>query len=808
MSFLHFQVVALWLTYTAAAAATAWLARRLVAPIPARICLFLVLAPLVFTGEAMLRGGTYGPADLYYGHDPWKRVAAEHGVTRMGNPILSDLAFANLPWRAAVHEAVLNGRFPFWNRFVLAGNPLLGAAQAGIFHPSTWFAIFLPVPLSWTFSCAFTIFLALLSGFLFFFDFRLRPLPALVGAVGWGFSTYVLFWDGWSVGPAIAGFPLLLLGLRRVASGNGHGVGLTVVALLLSFTGGHPETFLHVVAAGGVYFLWELFGAARPSRAPRTAHRTANRIARALGSALAAGILALLLAGPQLFPLLQAIRNSSEYHVRRSALALGHPSQSVGLRDAAARLLPAFLPFAHGIYGKSPVQSERQDGSGMPLAYGGAVLFALAGWGLWWGLWSREGVESGRSIFAGFLVAGLLFGASAPGLIDVISKLPLFELALNYRLVFLAPLGLAGLAAFGTERLCREESWRGLAAASAITLVLLTVGFMDSRGVFRARGLPDSFVRASFAWEIVPLGLLAAAALLFRRDRRGVLFTALFLLVLQRAGEMRGVYPTLPAETLAPAQPALAKLPADGPWRIVATSDVFRPNSAALYGLEDVRGYESLVLDRFADLFPLWSKPQFASFNRVDGLASPFLSFLNARFAFAPPDSPVPEGWQDRVRGREMAVFENSRVLPRAFAPKTVRLEKDPAKILAAMSAASEFSETAWVRSEETGERPNGQAEVSAREAGPDLLVTVFAAERAFIATSLPDWPGWTAQSGSVAIRLATVDHAFVGFWIDAGQATVRLCYHPASFSYGLASFAIGLAAAAALGFRTRRPSG
>ena len=133
------------------------------------------------------------------------------------NPILSDLAFANLPWRAAVRESLAHGRLPLWNRFVLAGSPLLGTAQAGVFHPSTWLGIWLPVPLSWTFSCTFTLFLGLLAGFLFFGDFGLGARAALVGAVGWGFSTYVVFWNGWSVGPSTATFPLLLLGLRRLA---------------------------------------------------------------------------------------------------------------------------------------------------------------------------------------------------------------------------------------------------------------------------------------------------------------------------------------------------------------------------------------------------------------------------------------------------------------------------------------------------------------------------------------------------------------------------------------------------------------
>src|SRR5262249_20062402 len=96
------------------------------------------------------------------------------------------------------------------------GKSAAGHGTGGRLHPSTWIGIFLPVALSWTFSCTFTIFLALLAAFLFFHDFGLRPAPALVGAVGWGFSTYVLFWDGWSVGPAIATLPLLLLCLRRI----------------------------------------------------------------------------------------------------------------------------------------------------------------------------------------------------------------------------------------------------------------------------------------------------------------------------------------------------------------------------------------------------------------------------------------------------------------------------------------------------------------------------------------------------------------------------------------------------------------
>jgi hypothetical protein len=233
---------------------------------------------------------------------------------------------------------------------------------------------------------------------------------------------------------------------------------------------------------------------------------------------------------------------------------------------------------------------------------------------------------------------------------------------------------------------------------------------------------------------------------------------------------------------------------------------VFRPNGAALYGLEDARGYESLVLDRFADTYPLWAKPQFASFNRVDDLASPFLSFLNARFAIAPPEASAPSGWQVRSRTRGMTIFENPRALSRLFAPRKLRLEEDAAVALEQMRTAADFSETAWITGAK-GEVGNGKAEISLRAAGPDLIATVAAVERVFIATSVPDWPGWIAEGAGAGIPLVTTNHAFVGFWLNAGRQTVRLHYRPASFSWGLLSFVLGLLAAAALGLGARRPS-
>ncbi len=777
-------LIGLWLTYAASAGAALWLARRYAATFSRAAGLLIALLPLVFTGRAVLTGQLYGPADLYFAGDPWKRLAEAPTVGAPRNPILSDLAFANLPWRAAVREAVANGRAPLWNRYVLGGTPLLGAAQAGVFHPSTALGLWLPLALSWTFSCTFTLFLALLSAFVFFRDHDLGEPAALVGAAAWGFSTYLLFWNGWSVGPSTAAFPLLVLGLRRLAREPGRGgLALTVAALCLSLFGGHPESFFHSSAAGAAYFLWELAGR------PRTA-------ARAIGGAVGAGLLALLLCGPQLFPLLEVLPHTAEYRARQRSLESGAARQSVALRESAARLLPDVLPFAHGIYGRSRVE-DRDDGSGMPLGYAGAVLFPLAALSF-----GAARPRRGRMMFLAFYLAGLAYGASAPGVMDLTSRVPGFALALNYRLVFLAGFGLAGLAALGTEALAEPGAGRRLAIASAAAAVLLAGLVAVARPVFASRGLEPAFVRGESLAEILPLALLALAAAASRRRPAAVANAALALLVVQRFLEMRGVYPTLPASALAPSLPTLGALPLGSePARIVATADVFRPNAAALYRIEDVRGYESVILDRFADTLALWSKAQPASFNRVDDLSAPLLRFLNARYALGSPDEPVPAGWLEQARGPELAVFANPRALARAFVPRTLRTARDP---ISAMSSVADFGETAILDGDDGAPRRNGEAALRVRETGPDLVVSVAAASRALVVTSIPDWPGWVAASGGEPIPTITVNHAFVGFWSEPGTRTVRLEYRPRSWPIGEAGFFAGLALAAILALRAR----
>jgi uncharacterized membrane protein YfhO len=76
---------------------------------------------------------------------------------------------------------------------------------------------------------------------------------------------------------------------------------------------------------------------------------------------------------------------------------------------------------------------------------------------------------------------------------------------------------------------------------------------------------------------------------------------------------------------------------------------------------------------------------------------------------------------------------------------------------------------------------------LTVREIGTDLVVEADVAGRALVATSIPDWPGWRASDEGGEVSLTTVNHAFVGFWLEPGRHAVRLHYLPGSFLLGSA---------------------
>jgi membrane protein YfhO len=752
------------LLYFAVSSLVALAADRYVTRLSRGAAIALLLLPLCFTGRALFTGGVYAPVDLPYATPPLAGLKAELGVGAPRNVTLSDLYTQIIPWRQAVRWSIAHGQWPLWNPFILSGDILAAAAQPAVYSPFTLIACLLPTAQSMTFTAAIVFFLAGLGAFLFLRELGCCEIVAVAAAAGWMYSTAISFFILWPIGASWALLPLLMLATRRIARGAAfRSAALLTLALVLLLLAGHPETVLHVMTCAAAYGIFTMVRARRW---------------RAIGFAIGSGVVALLLCAIYLLPLLEAVPQTAE-HEFRTAVWASRP-RGITAANSAARLATDLVPDLH---------LRKWRSVDMPYvlpdtATVGSLLLACAIFGMW-------RVRSAESwFFLGLLVFCLIARAEPPWFEALMQKLPGFDVALNSRFSFGAAFCLVVLASLGLDHFSHAPRERGLAVTCAIVLLMLITLTATLKRRVDPRPLP--WGRGKTAAEFITLAL--AIAVVSRQMRTETQLTLILALVLfQRTTEEAGAYPTISAREAYPPIPLLEPLRGPhAPFRIVGLGDAFPPGTSAMYGLEDVRGYEAMTLARYVDTYPLWCVRQPVWFNRVDDLTRPFLSFLNVRYAITADSAPVPEGWRELKTDRGARLLENTRALDRAFVPRFVRLGPSDDE----MENETDFREHAWVRASlEPHQRDNGPGHVTAVDRGSELLIEADMLGNGWIVISEPAWKGWRAYVDGRRVEMQIANRAFLAVYVSEGKHDVRVVCLPRSFVVGRAITMAALAA-------------
>lgn len=731
------------LLYTLTAMALLALAHRFVTPIPRVAMFILYLLPFVFTGHALLTSRVYGPVDLPYTTQPLNHMKEQYGIGALHNAMLSDLYGQMIPWRQAVRHSIARGEWPLWNPFLLSGDILAASAQPAPYSPFTLLALLLPVPLSLTFSAAIAHFLAALGAYLFAREIDCGDPAALVAAAGFSCATSIAFFILWPLGFSWTFLPFVLLGVRRAS------YRILTCAFTLLLLSGHPETALHIVVVAGAYGL-----------------TLRNR--RALLHAIAAGITALALCAVFILPILEAAPQTME-HATRTGMFKETP-RGAATEQVLARLATDVVPYLHArkwTFGALPVDT----------AAVGSIVLALAIYAIW-RVRNRE-----SWFFAALAIFGLLAHAEWTPIARLLQKLPLLDIALNERFSFAAAFALVMLAALGVEKMER----RGASATMIAVAVLLAIAnFFAMRSALVNHDAPE-WGRSVIAAELG--GLLFA---LFATKARYVL---LGLILVQRVISVGGIYKTFPQRAAYPPIPIFASLQnVHEPFRITGHGLAFIPGTSALYGLEDVRGYQAMTFLRYREAYPLWSIHQPVWFNRVDDLTRPFLSFLNVRYAITWDRDPPPDGWREAARQPGTLLFENTRVIERVFVPRRVRIGDSVQNTLAGMARETDFRERAWIEAESAPyERDNGPGRVTFRQSLKSFAIDAVMERDGWLVISVPAWKGWRATVDGKPVKVQFANHAFLGIHVPAGTHQVQLRYLPRGFVVGRAISAIAL---------------
>jgi hypothetical protein len=731
------------LIYTLTAIAILWLTHRFVCRLSRAAAAFLFFLPFLLVGHALIANRVYAPIDKIYLDIPLSQVREQYGIGAPHNPATADIVSQMIPWRHAVRESIARGEWPLWNPYILSGDILAAAAQPAPYSPFTLLALLMPAALSFTFTAAITFLVAAVGAFAFARDVGCRELAASIAAAGFTFSTAVALYVLWPLGLSWALLPLVMLGARRVS------FGLLTTAFTLLLLAGHPESVLHIVVIGAIYGAFEV------------------RSWRAVGRAIAAGVVALLLCAIALLPYFEALPQSSEYEFRKTWQVRAAKPEQVLLT-----LTTDILPFLHLRKWVDPAIG----GMRAETAAVGSIILALAIYAVW-------RVRSRTTwFFAGLTVVTLLLHAAWGPLARIVHALPLFDITINERLGFAAAFALAILAAIGAEHLHR----RAATITFAIVLVVLAAGTLYITRTFVIEPGPRDWGKFTMHAELAGLG----AAVIVALRTRYALHALLALLLVQRVLSIGGVHKSFPLEAAYPPMKIFEPMKSvREPFRIAGMHWALLPGTNALYGLEDVRGYEAMTFYPYTQTYRLWSQPQPIFFNRTDDLSKPFLSMLNVRFAFAYTSTAVPPGWREVAREGEAVLLENENVLERAFVPQyvTVGMQSDVA--LDQMSEVKDFREHAWITADAVPyERANGPGRVTNfRRTRNGYTFNADMQHGGWVVVTNSAWKGWRAYVDNKRIGLQRANVAFLGVHVGEGKHEVRLVYWPRSFVVGRA---------------------
>lgn len=401
---------------------------------------------LAFFAVPLLTPAIQLPVDYLYRHSPWRETLP--APIEPQNPLLTDVVLQMLPFRTLVRERLLAGEIPLWAHELGTGQPLLGNAQSAPFAPLHLMALPLPVLRALTVAAAWQVLVALLGMHLLLLELGAHVAGAAFAAVAFGFSTFSVAWLYHPHGMVAAWVPAFLLALVRLGRGRRLGVtGLvaTSAAMLLS---GQPQIAVHAALAGAVIAVALLWRAAPAERK------------RFVGKSLLTGLIVFGLTAPGLLPILEVIP-----HSERKLLLEQTPRSAPGFQPLL--LLPALHPLVFG----SPRTGDWDGPENFNEAcsqYAGMLTLLLALAGLWVG-----GPVARLALGGGFVF--LLAAHGAPGLWQLLDKLPLLADASNGRLRLLWILGLAVAAGLSLERIARARRLR-IAAIVVLGIELFGLG--------------------------------------------------------------------------------------------------------------------------------------------------------------------------------------------------------------------------------------------------------------------------------------------------------------------------------------------
>ncbi len=742
----------------------------------------------------------------------WRTLSGDVYQPADGGDLVSFL-FPTYRFAAAqLHQ----GSLPLWNPTLYGGAPFIGDIQAGFLYIPNLILFWL-----WpTFDYRLLQWLAIghlywaaLGMYVLLRAWRGAPTEpplsraaALFGAVAFALSDPLLLHLGnlnliavlsWLPWVLAAYHQALYRHSLRWAAGAGF---------LFAFANfaGHAQSTFYLGLALALYTLGYWIVKAGEWRATRTSYSiTLPRIIAVLQYPLITAALTILLTAPILLPAWELARlTERESFTYQDTVAFSlAPTQAIGL------LTPSFFGRGPALHWSlwSRVETPYAGVATLILALAALLLATPANRRRLW-IWvaiALVGFTTALGIYA--IVHGWLT-----------YLVPAFaQFRAPARTLVLWTFALSVLAAFGVDAVRRQRSTfsshdllgdtQAIAGKTLFTQILRwgSVGLMGIAlplsyfALLLTQENETVFLRVSVAAIALTLAAffwISTWALIAMRQAGwlsslvvGTLLIGLLFFDLSATGAYTDISPTAPTGGYEHAALVDFLRTVPGLGRIDTLTDIqelWQPDSAALYGFEDVGGIANPLM--LADWHQLW--------EALGGRQSRLYDMLNVTHLIVRDGTPLPEGKFALVFDApgELAVYRNAEALPRAWVVHEVVSVDSNAAALAALQAPDfDPQSRAIVQGMEELSDLNAPATgaeiVEVVEHGTNsLTIAVEATSPGLLVLSELWYPGWRATRNGEAVPLLRTNSALRGVSVPTGKSSVQLKFSPDSWRIGL----------------------
>ncbi len=788
-----------WLYVAALYSFAVWLARRCGVELRWRIAFFFYALVLIFLWRPMTQAYVNVPVDFLGALPPWVHVQQ----TKPANGEINDVVLQMVPWAHEVREQWKSLRFPVWNAHSASGYPLLANGQSAALSPLRILALPLSLGESFTAEAAMKLLIAMTFTFLFCRRRGDSEIAGAVGAMAYGFCTFMIVWLHFPHVTVAAYLPAVLLQIDLLAERVTFGRFIfAAVVWVAAIFGGHPETVSHIFFLALLTTAWLLFIERR--LVSREAVRFVLRLAAVM-------VVAALIAAPFLAPFAEAVTKSQRYQQLQV-----HP-QYVGFTDFRSSIL-LLQPHFFGA-----VPKEKAWGPAVAESLGGfAGVLGIAGW---------IALLIEAAVTRRWRTREFLFVLATPLLLGVILDWRiiagpfnlLFGLAANARVRLLLCFVIAVQAAAVVdlvERGRRRSVLLGLAVVAAMLFVL-----------FVTTDFPNNPARDAAILAAVPSFIVLAIATWFaasHRLRPMVGSLLVFAVILELWTVSHDWNPVVSVDQMYPPTPLLQRLdalraaqPPNTPFRVVGVGPMLFPNLSSIFDFQDVRAHDPMANGRYVGLLRVLtgyeSESYFAHWKNVE---TGVLDFLNVKYVITDPHIDLKDRQRYRLiyDAKDGRIYENRDALPRFFPVRNVVLEFKGEQFIRRLIAQVDWTGTGIVKTlpvenererlDLLAPRPLGSPEASLQivaASDTDFRMRVHAPRYALVVSSQPYWPGWRVERDGRPVDPLPVNGAFLGFTVPPGDWDVRVHYVPLTFYCGLAASLITISALIVLWFRQRQ---